>query len=101
MMTAQGSAGPDARIEFGGTSWRVESLFCGTAPWNYNIDRFSGAIDATLQEFQSVDNDGGRAVNDPTVFRRVRCFEPPPVPHVAVAPPPFHPPQRAGGCSRQ
>jgi hypothetical protein len=46
-----------------------------------------------------VNNDGGRAINDPTVFRRVRCYEPPAVPHPVVAPPAFRPPSRSG-CSR-
>ena len=41
---------------------------------------------------------GGRAVNEPTVFRRVRCLDPPTAPHVKVAPPPMRPPS-PGGCS--
>jgi len=87
-------------VHFGGTSWRVKDSFCGTSPGygSYNLDNFSGQIDATIQEFQSVNNDGGRSVNDPTVFRRIGCLEPPPVPHVQVAPPPFYPSTRTGGC---
>ncbi len=87
-------------VHFGGTSWRVKDSFCGSSPGygSYNLDNFSGQIDPTIQEFQSVNNDGGRSVNDPTVFRRIGCLEPPPVPHVQVAPPPFYPSTRTGGC---
>ncbi len=91
------------RIQFWGTSWRPEQSFCGPMlrAGQYNLDHFSGTIDPTLQEFQSVNNDGGRSVNDPTVFRRVRCLEQPPVARLSVAPPPFAPPRRAAGCSRR
>ena len=101
-MTAQGRAGPAGRIEFWGTEWRPDQVFCGRAPrrGEYYLDHFSGTIDPSLQEFQSVNNDGGRSINDPTVFRRVRCFDPPAVPHVTVAPPPFQLPRRSAGCGR-
>ncbi len=101
-MTARGTARPDGRIEFGGTAWALEQLFCGHAPrrGEYYLDQFSGTIDREIQEFQSVNNDGGRSINDPTVFRRVRCFETPPVPHAAVSPPSFQPPGHAAGCAR-
>jgi hypothetical protein len=101
-MTAQGSASTHGQIEFWGLNWAVENTFCGHAPraGEYYLDHFSGTIDATLQEFQSVNNDGGRSLNDPTVFRRVRCFENASIPHVAVKPPPFQPPGRAAGCAR-
>jgi hypothetical protein len=52
-------------------------------------------------EFQSVNNDGGRAVNDPVVFRRVQCNDGEHLdsePRIAVAPPPFYPPEDEGGC---
>ncbi len=87
------------RIEFWGTRWAVENVWCGPTSFGYNLDHFTGVIDPAIQEFQSVNNDGGRAINDPTVFRRVRCYEPTAVPHAVVAPPAFHPPQRSG-CSR-
>ena len=57
----------------------------------------SGRIDPEIQEFRSVNNDGGPAVNVPQVFRRIRCFPPQSNPHVTVDPPPFQPP-RTGGC---
>ncbi len=97
-MTAQGQV-VDRRVDFWGTHWSIGNVFCGPRYFGYNLDHFSGEIDPTIQEFQSVNNDGGRAVNDPTVFRRVRCFDPVSPPHPFVAPPSFQPPRRAG-CSR-
>jgi hypothetical protein len=101
-MTAEGAVHPDGRIAFGGTAWAIDHVFCGRGPrrGEYYLDQFSGVIDREIQEFQSVNNDGGRSINDPTVFRRVRCFEAPPVPHAAVAPPPFHPSAPRASCAR-
>jgi len=97
VMTGAGRT-DDTHIEAWGTSWHVDHVFC--SPWGgYNLDHFSGTIDRTLQEFQTVNNDGGRAVNEPTVFRRVRCLEPPQAPHVTVAPPPFYPRRARGLCA--
>ena len=100
-MTAQGTADAGGRIHFWGTQWRPESAFCGRAPYpgEYNLDHFSGTIDPAIQEFQSVNNDGGRSVNEPTVFRRIGCFDSAPPPSVEVKPPPVFPQQRKGGCS--
>jgi hypothetical protein len=106
-MTGAGTAnGLD--ILFGGTSWRPEALNCGPPNSlqliNYNLDQFSGRIDPAIQEFQSVNNDGGEAVNEPTVFRRIRCFDSPSGPSqrpaVSITAPPLLPPQRSGGCAR-
>ena len=100
IMTAEGTVSSDGRdIAFGGTSWRPEQAICGRAPGpgEYNLDRFSGTIDPDIQEFQSVNNDGGRSVNDPMVFRRISCFDEPPSPEVSPVPPAFYP--RRGGCS--
>ena len=91
----------DGKIAFGGTSWTTETSICGG--WaSYNPDRFTGAIDPATQEFQSLNNDGGRAINVPTVFRRVKCFDgaQPPKPALSVSPPPFSPPRKAGGCGK-
>lgn len=90
-------------IRFGASSYRITQVFCGRVE-HYNPDNFSGVIDPSIQEFQSVNNDGGRAVNDPMVFRRVRCFDPGQpgqraMPAVVVAPP-LLPPSRSRGCSR-
>jgi hypothetical protein len=102
MMTAVGRTGDDGLIQFGGTSWQNERDFCGIyQPTGYNLDQFSGRIDPALQEFQSVNNDGGRAVNDPTVFRRVRCFDVDDTvesPSVEARPPAFYPGRSSGGC---
>jgi hypothetical protein len=84
-------------VTFGGTSWTLEQTFCGPPSADYYPDVFSGHIDPALQEFQSVNNDGGPAVNVPQVFRRIRCLDPDTPPHVTVSPPPFYLPER-GGC---
>ncbi len=87
------------RIAFGGTSWRPSADFCGARESAYNPDQFSGTIDPALQEFQSLVSDGGIFTGDPTVFRRIRCLDPAPVPHVAVTPPPYYPGGHStGGC---
>ncbi len=88
------------RIHFGGTRWAVAQSHCGQRPWAYNLDQFRGVIDPSIQEFQSVNNDGGLQIDEPTVFRRIRCFEQDAPPHPYVAPPTFHPPRRRWGCSR-
>ncbi len=93
-MTAEGFADGN-HFQFWGTRWAVGQVFCGPRHFGYNLDHFTGVIDPTILEFQSVNNDGGRAINDPTVFRRVRCFEPTSPPHPVVARPSFHPPRRA------
>jgi hypothetical protein len=102
-MDARGTIGPDGRIHFGGIgAWRLDRIVCNGGPGGYNLDNFSGVIDPTLQEFQSVNNDGGRAVNDPTVFRRIRCHDQdasPPSPHVNPVPPAFYPSLKPSGCS--
>ena len=95
-MDAQGSIQGN-RIFFGGIGqWRLDRVLCSRGPWGYNLDNFSGEIDPEIQEFQSLNNDGGRAKNIPYVFRRIRCFPPDSMPHVEVTPPPFFP-QRTGG----
>jgi len=97
-MPAEGSF-RDGEVVFGGTSWSLERLVCGSGSHGYNPDRFTGRIDPALQEFQSVNNDGGTAVNEPAVFRRIKCFDAPaPVPSVAVAPPPPFSSTRQGSC---
>jgi hypothetical protein len=87
----------DGVVSFGGTTYTLERTFCGPSYVNYYPDNVSGRIDPELQEFQSVNNDGGPAVNVPQVFRRIRCLDPDSQPHVTVSPPAFQPPSR-GGC---
>ncbi len=86
-------------IAFGAYNWRVQSVLC--APWaGYHPDQFTGTIDPALQEFISVNNDGGRAVNEPVLFRRVGCLDDLGRAHPVVTPPPFTPP-RHPGCNRE
>jgi hypothetical protein len=100
-MDAHGTIDAEGRIFFGGQGqWRLDRVVCNWGPGGYNLDNFTGLIDPALQEFQSVNNDGGRAVNEPTVFRRISCFDPSEQnPRVVSTPPPFYPSTR-GGCSR-
>jgi len=87
-------------IELGATRYETERDVCGV-PHGYNPDHFSGTIDPDRQEFQSVNNDGGKAVNDPVVFRRVKCFDPPrKEPRKNVVPPAFAPLKRAASCGK-
>ena len=92
---------------FAGLNWRLDHVYCGSIRrFGYDLDHFSGVIDRSIQEFQSVNN-GGRAVNDPTVFRRIQCFEAnveevelTPSPNVTIEPPSMYP--RGGmGCNRR
>ncbi|MCK6513634.1 hypothetical protein L6R46_01070 [Myxococcota bacterium] len=78
--------------------WRKDEAICGPGPGGYNLDHFSGALEHGLHEFQSVNNDGGVSVNEPTVFRRVLCLVPAAEqPRLDLKPPPpFSPPAR--GC---
>ncbi len=86
----------DGKVVFNGGPWRPEPAPCDPPARRimYNPDSFSGKIDPDLQEFQSLHNDGGVSVNIPTVFRRVKCFDPPPTPKIDFAPPPLTPPKR-------
>lgn len=96
-MPAEGTH-KDGLIHFWGTRYEIDEVLCGSFP-GYNLDHFSGRIDQLIQEFQSVNNDGGNAVNQPTVFRRIGCFDSgTDEPAVAVKPPPLLPKSRSG-CS--
>ena len=95
-MDAQGTISGD-QVEFWGINeWRLDEVSCGFWTMGYNLDHFSGAIDAEIQEFQSVNNDGGSAVNEPTVFRRIRCDGAVKNEDPLVQPPAFQPPR--SGC---
>jgi hypothetical protein len=71
-MTGRGSY-VGGRVRFGARSFRVARARCPMPGFDYNPDNFSGVLDLSLNEFQSVNNDGGRDVNTPYVFRRVSC----------------------------
>ena len=97
-MDATGTLSFDDRVSFGGVgTWRLDRVVCGDFSGDYFLDQFTGQLDRDLQEFQSVNNDGGVAFNEPTVFRRVACTDVPGPFAAEVQAPPFQPP-RARGC---
>ncbi len=82
----------DGNIDFWGLSWHSEMPGC-TYTGGYYLDHYSGRIDPSILEFQAVNNDGGYAVNEPTVFRRIKCADvpgPTAIP-IKVTPPSFTP----------
>jgi hypothetical protein len=60
-------------VRFGGTSWNLKQALCGSAPGPgmYNLDHFTGTLDGA--RFLSLNNDGGRMLDEPTPFRRIAC----------------------------
>jgi hypothetical protein len=100
-MDARGWVDERNQIYFGGIGqWRLDQVTCRGGPGGYNLDNFTGVIDPAILEFQAVNNDGGRAVDEPAVFRRIRC---PPAesaesPSVNPVPPAFYP-ELGRGCS--
>jgi hypothetical protein len=98
MPNATGSISPKGELLFGATTWRLDKMVCGVSRILYNPDHFSGTIDPVRQEFQSVNNDGGNAVNEPAVFRRVSCFDSPRKVGVDVKPPDYAPPKKGCGA---
>ena len=85
-------------VHFGGTSYEVDEVMCGYFG-SYNLDQFTGTIDPNIQEFQSLNNDGGEAIDEPTVFRRIKCWDYKPEANLEIEPPAFFPKRRSGGCS--
>jgi len=85
-------------LTFGGGPFELVELICGGPFRGYNPDNFSGRIEKERQEFQSLNNDGGAAVNSPNVFRRIACFDDEPRDNRDVASPPFFPQRRSRGC---
>ena len=90
----------DKTVEFHGIDWTMEEALCAVdESFGYNLDAFTGVIDHDIQEFQSTNNDGGRYINVPTVFRRVSCDDTEAVePRVTMAPPPILPPEEQRAC---
>jgi len=84
-------------VQIDATSWQLEQTLCGTAG-GYALDHLTGTIDPATFEFQSVNNDGATSVDEPALFRRIRCIDPARPPRPIVTPPALHPPGRAGGC---
>ncbi|HEY1555862.1 MAG TPA: hypothetical protein VGF94_13580 [Kofleriaceae bacterium] len=88
----------DGEVQFWGGPFEMTQQICGGYV-AYNPDHFTGKLQPELQEFQAVNNDGGAAVNEPAVFRRIACFDDGRKdPGSAVAPPPFFPKHRKSGC---
>jgi hypothetical protein len=73
-MPAQGSVTNGTHVSFSAITYQIERQFCASAYFQYNPDAFSGDIDEARQEFQSVNNDGGRDRDAPYVFRRIGCL---------------------------
>jgi hypothetical protein len=96
----------DGAIRFGGTRVELEQEVCGHFDGNYLVDIFTGDVDLTINEFNSVNEwDTGSSYHEPTVFRRIACPEPDGSPTLregagAVAPPAFYPRAKkaSGGC---
>jgi hypothetical protein len=88
----------NGQLSFGGGEFTLTEVVCGGFT-GYNPDQFSGQLDPVLHEFQAVNNDGGEAVNDPSVFRRIGCFDDErKAPGSGVTSPPFFPKRSSSGC---
>ncbi len=74
-MNAHGRTDEAGRIRFGSSSYSIVAITCPNLDSQYAPDNFSGTIDATRQEFQSVNNDGFTDINAPYVFRRTGCLD--------------------------
>lgn len=95
-MPAKGTFDEAGNVAFNSSTYTIDNIVCGRAGL-YNPDNFTGRIDPKLQEFQSVNNDGGGAVNEPAVFRRIRCLnasEAPSRKSTQAKPPAFSPPKK-------
>ncbi|MGE0871933.1 MAG: hypothetical protein AB7P03_25470 [Kofleriaceae bacterium] len=87
----------DGEVAFFSGEYELVAAICGENV-HYNPDNFTGRLEPERQEFQAVNNDGGNAVNEPTVFRRIRCVDEGVVRDRKVDPPAFFPKRRTGGC---
>jgi hypothetical protein len=72
-MPASGRADASGHITFGSSRYSVVATRCLMLDTSYAPDNFSGSIDGTRQEFQSLNNDGAYDINVPYVFRRTGC----------------------------
>jgi hypothetical protein len=74
-MQAQGSF-HSGNVTFGGSSWKTTSMRCGPKnQWfGYNLDNFSGIVSEDGRWMDSLNNDGGRSVDDQHKFRRISCL---------------------------
>lgn len=74
-MPASGRDDGRGGITFGATHFVILSMKCYAPESTYAPDSFSGKIDGTRQEFQSVNNDGANDIDAPYVFRRTGCLD--------------------------
>lgn len=106
-MPGTGKVDAGTALTFRATTYTVAKLHCGNDT-RYYPDNFKGTIEPARQEFQAINNDGNTAVNEPVVFRRVRCLNaaaaaPSSGPNragTAAKPPSFEPPKRLWSCGR-
>jgi hypothetical protein len=85
------------RLYFGGKSVKTDDVLCGSQ-LPYYPDKFTGTVDTQIEEFQSTNNDGTVLVNEPVVFRRVKCNDQRVPPSADIVPPSFGP--KHSGCGR-
>ncbi len=69
-METVGVRGEDGSVRVDAGPWALEEGSCGETP-GYNPDHLVGRVEGGA--IRSVNNDGGRAVNDPVGFERVSC----------------------------
>lgn len=77
IVSMPGSGSTDGRrVVFGSSTWRLQRLICGSpGQLAYSPDSFSGTIDSGRNEFKSLASDGQNFINEPMLFRRVRCLD--------------------------
>jgi hypothetical protein len=70
-MPAVGHRGSDGAMRFDAGPWTLDKTTCTGAEWGYNPDHFTGVVDG--RAIRTLNNDGGRSVNDPFGFERISC----------------------------
>jgi hypothetical protein len=70
-MPAVGRRGADGSLRFDAGEWQLDNTTCNGAHWGYNPDHFTGVFDG--RAIRTLNNDGGRSVNDPFGFERISC----------------------------
>ncbi len=73
-MPATGEIAGDI-VSFGGRSVQAEGTRCGPTfvPSRYMLDQFTGVLVEGGRYLRASNNDGGRSVDDPHLFRRISC----------------------------
>jgi hypothetical protein len=61
----------DSKLRLTATNWSLGEQSCTRLPGAYNIDEYTGVFDGSI--LRTVNNDKGRAVDDPVGFERVSC----------------------------